>query len=287
LACRPITAAVIGTAITAAGRMADGLPCSRRQLKIDRMRTESDRDSNREPALAARVRDVIGSPLGFLLDGPDLSTLVLSELWKRPVAPGARALKPYCAVMAMATDALRGARALLLVHDLGGVFLQLRRADEMHTLAVSFGLDPGEAERWLGGGQVKQVDLRRRIEKEDPRLAGAMRTVHAMLSDEAHGRTQALAVYENVDGEFDWPPHADKVDPVRIRSAFMAAMALLLSHFGVLRWLLRDWGNLSPTVGPEVAGYYAALVEFVLDREAHGNWTAIAPGHAAAWLGIE
>jgi hypothetical protein len=59
-----------------------------------------------------------------------------------------------------------------------------------------------------------------------------------------------------------------------------------LTHFGVLHWLIRTWDVLSPGLSPHVAGFYDGLVEFVLAHQDHGNWRVIAPGHAAAWLGI-
>ena len=168
------------------------------------MRRAPDADAIREAALSVSVREAIGTQFRFLEDGPDLASVVLAELWSRPAPDESRrAVKAFCAVMAMATDAIRGARATLLVGDFGGVFLQLRRADELQTLAVSIGRDPAEAERWLAGSQVSQRELRGRIEKEDPQLAAAMRTTFEMLSNEAHGRAQALAAYENRNGVFD------------------------------------------------------------------------------------
>jgi hypothetical protein len=151
---------------------------------------------------------------------------------------------------------------------------------------VSFGVGEGEASRWLRGGPVRQRDIRQRIERDDPQLATSMRKVHDLLSDEIHGRAQSLAVYENRRGEFDWPPHAADVGPVRIRAAYATTLALLLAHFGALRWLIRTWAVLSSDLSPHVAAYYDALVEFVLAHQDHGDWRVIAPGHAAAWLGI-
>lgn len=251
------------------------------------MRSRPTPDAEREPVLAGAVREAIGPALRFLEDGPDISSLVLGELWRfDELGPDRGALKAYCAVMAIATDAFRGVRATLLIHDLGSVFVLLRRADEMHTLAVVFGLDPGEAHRWLRGGPVSQSELRQLVNRHEPGLAASMRTTYHMLSDEVHGRAQSLAVYENVYGTFAWPPHGPDVDPTRIRASYTTALSVLMSHFGVLRWMIRRWDLLSPGLGPATAAYYDALVEFVLAHQAHGDWHAIAPGQAAAWLGI-
>jgi len=251
------------------------------------MRSEPAPDAEREPELARVVREAIGTPLRFLEDGPDISSLVLGELWRfDEIGPDRGALKAYCAVMAIATDAFRGVRATLLIHDLGSVFALLRRADEMHTLAVAFGIVPDEAHRWLRGGPVSQGELRQLIERSEPGLAASMRTTYGMLSDEVHGRAQSLAVYENVHGAFDWPPHAAEVDSKRIRASYATTLAVLMSHFGVLRWMVQRWDRLSAGLGPVTAAYYDDLVEFVLAHQAHGDWHAIAPGHAAAWLGI-
>jgi hypothetical protein len=97
------------------------------------MRRAPDPDPRREDALGAAVREAIGWPYRFLSDGPDLASRVLGELWdfKEDGPPGT--VRAFCAVMAMATDALRSARAALLIHELGGLFAILRRADELQT----------------------------------------------------------------------------------------------------------------------------------------------------------
>jgi hypothetical protein len=255
--------------------------------------TRPEPDRVRSVALEAAVRSAIGTPLQFLDDGPDLASFVLSELWtfRAEGADGGGAEgsnpKAFCSVMAMATDSFRTARAGLLIHELGGVFTLLRRAQEMQTLAVSFGLIDGAARRWLDGSAVRQHDLRRQIEAANPGLAALLRTSYAMLSDEAHGRAQNLAIYEDVNGQFRWPPDPDAVDPRRIRSIFTTILALLLAHFGVLRWMLRDWHKLSPTLAQLVMTYYDAISAFVVGHQKHGDWRAIAPGHAAEWLGID
>lgn len=234
------------------------------------------------------MRSAIGTPLRFLEDGPDLASFVLSELWTFSAEGGDGSNpKAFCSVMAMSTDSFRSARAALLIHELGGVFTVLRRAHEMQTLAVSFGLIEGEARRWLDGSAVRQRDLRRRIEAANPGLAALLRTSYKMLSDEAHGRAQNLAVYEDVNGQFRWPPDPEVVDPRRIRSLFTTTLAVLLAHFGVLHWMLRDWDRLSPTLARMVMSYYEAIGAFVVGHQKHGDWLAIAPGHAAEWLGID
>jgi hypothetical protein len=50
--------------------------------------------------------------------------------------------------------------------------------------------------------------------------------------------------------------------------------------------MLGGWDQLSPSLAAAVDAYYTALVEFVLARQDHGNWQAIAPGHVAEWLGV-
>ena len=251
------------------------------------MHSPPARDIEREPDLEQAVRDAIGGAVRFLEDGPDLSSAVLGELWRFKAEGGdGNNPKAFCAVMAMAIDAIRGARRALLFHDLGGVFTLIRRADEMHTLATAFGLIEGEAGRWLEGGQVRQGDLRRRIEGANPQLATLQRTTFDMLSNEAHGRAQNLAVYENAAGAFDWPPQGASVDPARIRAACALILGALLAHFGTLVWFIREWRRLSPALAPRVAGYYDALSSFVVEHQAHGDWDAIAPGYAAEFLGI-
>lgn len=244
-------------------------------------------DVAREAGLERAVREAVAGPIVFLEDGPDLSNAVLGELWtfQSDAGDGSNP-KALCTVMALAIDAIRGARRALLVHDLGAVFTLLRRADEMQTLAAAFGLIDGEARRWLEGGPVRQRDLRRGIERANPKLAELARTTFEMLSDEAHGRAQNLAVYENADGEFSWPPVGGSVDPRRIRAACALVLGVLLAHFGVLKWFLRDWNQLSPELASRAAAYYDALQGFVVAHQEHGNWHAIAPGHAAEWLGI-
>jgi hypothetical protein len=189
--------------------------------------------------------------------------------------------------MAMATDALRSARASLLVGDFGGVFVQLRRAAEMHALAVCFGFDRSEAERWLAGDPVNQARLRRRIEDDNSPLAALYRTTYAMLSNEAHGRAQALGSYENVAGLFEWPSAAETLDPARVRASFITILGVVLGHFSILRWIVRGWDSLPDDLNTPVIGYFEELTEFVVAKQAHGDWQAIAPSRAAEWLGLE
>lgn len=229
-------------------------------------------DAVRELALNRAVREAIGSPFWFIDDGPDLSSRVLGELWSIPEdGPAPGTLTPFCAVMAMATDAARGARAALLIHEFGSLFTLTRRADEMHTLAVAIGLVPGEADRWLGGGPVRQVRLRRAIEVASPELAGMLRTTYDILSDEVHGRTQSLAVYEDVHGAFAGPTIAEAIDPRRVRAAYMALLGPLFVHFGVLRWTLRGWHRLSPGLTLRAAAFCDALEDFTRGHLVHGD----------------
>jgi hypothetical protein len=251
------------------------------------MRLVPDPDPDRERAMGAAARAAVGAPLRYLDDGPDIASLVIAALWHWPRPPeGDRAAKAFCVVMAMATDALRSARASLLIGDFGGVFVQLRRAAEMQTLAVSFGLDGTEAERWLAGGPVSQVRLRRRIEQDNAPLAELFRTSYSMFSDEAHGRSQALGAYENAGGVFDWPPHAEALDPARARASYITILAVLMGQFAVLNWMVRGWESLPASLAKLVAAYYDGLTGFVVDHQAHGDWQTIAPGQAAEWLGL-
>jgi hypothetical protein len=252
------------------------------------MRLVPDHDEIREPALGDAIRAAIGPPLRYMDGGPDIAAVVIATIWHWPRPPeGDRAAKAFCVVMAMATDAVRSARASLLIGDFGGVFVQLRRAAEMQTLAVAFGHDGAEAERWLAGGPVSQVRLRRRIEQDNATLAELFQTSYRMFSDEAHGRAQALGSYESVAGVLDWPPHADALDPRRARASYVTILAVLMGQFAVLDWMVRGWDSLPPSLGGLVAGYYEGLREFVVGHQAHGDWQAIAPGRAAEWLGLE
>jgi hypothetical protein len=188
------------------------------QPRSPSMRLLPDPDPKRESLLCTGVLAAVGTPLRYREDGPDIASLALGVLWHWPRAQEQqRSAKALCLVMAMATDGLRSARASLRISDFGGVFVQLRRAAEMQTLAVSFGLDPGEADRWLAGGELSQARLRRRIEQDNAPLAELFRSSYAMFSDEVHGRAQALAAYENDAGVVDWPPHADTLDARRSR----------------------------------------------------------------------
>lgn len=245
-------------------------------------------DLERVKALEAGVRDAIGAPFDLLKDGPDIATIVLTRLWtfKSEGGDGSNP-KAFCAVMALATDAVRGARAALLMHDFGSVFTLLRRAEEMQTLAISFGYVPGAAAAWLAGGPVVQRDLRQAIEGMNPAVAEGLRLEYQLLSDETHGRAQHLAVYEDINGQFRWPPVAEGIDPQRVRAIFMTALVVLQAEFGILHWMIRDWAKLGESSAGIVAGYYETLVAFVLDRTSHGDWQAIAPGFAAEWLGIQ
>ncbi len=251
------------------------------------MRLVPDPDSDRELALGAAARAAIGAPLRYLDDGPDIASLVIAAVWHWPRPPeGDRVARAFCVVMAMATDALRSARASLLIGDFGGVFVQLRRAAEMQTLAVSFGLDGAEAERWLAGGPVSQGRLRGRIERGNAPLAELFRTSYSMFSDEAHGRAQALGSYENAGGVFDWPPHADTLDPARARASYITILSVLMGQFAVLKWMVRGWEALPAALGGLATAYHDGVTGFVVDHQAHGDWQAIAPGQAAEWLGL-
>jgi hypothetical protein len=252
------------------------------------MRLLPDPDSGREARIADAVRSAIGAPLRFIEDGPDLASLVLAAVWHWPrPTEGQRSAKAFCLVMAMATDALRSARASLLIGDFGGVFVQLRRAAEMQTLGVAFGLDPAEAERWLRGGPVSQSRLRQRIEHDNAPLAELYRTSYAMFSDEAHGRAQALASYESTSGVLDWPPHGDTLDSARSRASYITVLGVLMGQFAVLQWMVRDWNALPRRLAGWASGYYEQITEFVTGHQAHGDWQAIRPGYAAEWLGLE
>jgi hypothetical protein len=106
----------------------------------------------------------------------------------------------------------------------------------------------------------------------NPQVAASLRKEYELLSNEAHGRAQHLAVYEDLDGRFRWPPVAPHVDPRRIRSMFMTTLVVLLAAFGILHWMVRDWAKLGEINAETVDGYYVALTGFVLDHVDHGNW---------------
>lgn len=251
------------------------------------MRLLPDPDPERERKIGDAVRSAIGSPLRYLDDGPDIASMVLAAVWHWPRPDETqRTAKAFCLVLAMATDALRSARASLLIGDFGGVFLQLRRAAEMQTLAVAFGLDGAEAGRWLAGGPVSQARLRRKIEHDNAPLAELFRTSYAMFSDEAHGRAQALASYESRSGVLDWPPRAETLDPARSRASYITILAVLMGQFAVLKWMVREWNTLPQGLGELAAGCHEGLTEFVRGHQAHGDWQAIRPGYAAEWLGL-
>jgi hypothetical protein len=95
-----------------------------------------------------------------------------------------------------------------------------------------------------------------------------------------------FAAYENIAGVLDWPPHADTLDPTRSRASYMTVLAVLMGHFAVLEWLVREWEALPTSLGDLAARYQEGLIRFATDHQGHGDWHAIRPGFAAEWLGL-
>ena len=158
--------------------------------------------------------------------------------------------------MSMATDSVRAAVRDLLACDLLALYSSLRRSTEFVVLATAAALEPSMGDRWLAGRQLKQADLRQVI---DLHIAGAgqrIGRIYSMLSDYAHGRVEALALYGNRWAWFEWPVRPDGYDYRQVRAGLEAVASLSLHHWEAYRVMTRDW-SLADT----------GLREFALDQE--------------------
>lgn len=250
------------------------------------MRNYPTLDEKREEDLAAVVREVTGEAHRFHADGPLMATWVLGEMWALgPTKEHTTASAAFLAAMAMATDALRGARRSLYACDFGGVWVQIRRSQEMVTLAIALSMDPAVADGWLAGKKVTQSALRKGIEKTHPKVSTDFRSTFAFLSDEAHGRAQALSAYEDEAERFSWPVEASDVNRRHVWSAHLTFCAYTLTLLGVLKWMGRgSWDFLGSEIREAVEAYYEALSEYMTRMKDAGPWRMLAQGEVRDWL---
>ena len=251
------------------------------------MRRYPTLDEKREEELAALVREVAGDACRFHADGPQIATYVIGSIWARGrVKEHPAAVASALAAMAIATDALRAARSSLYLCDFGGLWVQIRRSQEMVTLAVALSMEPAIADQWLAGKEVKQAPLRKLIEKTHPKLATDLWTSYGHLSDEAHGRAHvALSAYEDRGERFSWPVEAVDVNRGHVWSAHVSYCAYTLALLGVLRWVGRgNWSFLDPEFRPAVEIYYESLSKYMEEAQVGGDWRVLAPTEVRDWL---
>lgn len=248
-----------------------------------RVRRYPDLDPKREADLEALLRELTGPTFHFITDGPQIARWLLAELWaERPPDPSA--IAAFLSVMAMATDALRGAASSLARGDFGGLFVEARRAHEMHTLAIACATEPQIAKQWLAGTEVRQIRLRKAIAKSNPEVAESLRESYVFLSNEAHGRSQALSSFADQMERFAWPPHAQDINRSHLMVAHAHLCALVMVHFGLVRWVSRGWVGVSAPLLETVGAFYQAIVAFVHAVHDEGDWWWVPPDHIESWL---
>lgn len=249
------------------------------------MRLYPTLDEEREQELAALVRDVAGPACSFHDDGPQIVTAVLAEMWTHRAdemhAPAAAA---FLAAMAMATDGLRAANRCLYRCDFGGLWVELRRSQELYTLAIALAMEPALADGWLSGKEVSQQTLRKSLKGSHLAVVEKLETTYRHLSNEAHGRAQALSAYEDSTGHFSWPVEAADVDKRHVWAAHLTYCAYTLAHMGALHWMGRGWGFLRPDLRKATESYYNALGRYMQRFKNDGNWWMLAPSEIRGWL---
>jgi len=241
-------------------------------------------DREREQELAALVRDVAGPARHFHDDGPQIATAVLAEMWSRPAEESHAPAAAFLSAMAMATDGLRAARASLYRCDFGGLWVELRRSQELYTLAIALAMDPAVADRWLSGEEVSQQALRKGLKRSHLAVVEMLESTYHHLSNEAHGRAQALSAYEDSTGRFSWPVEASDIDKRHVWAAHLTYCAYTLAHLGALQWMGRGWGFLGPDLRKATESYYDALERYVQRLKNDGDWLMLAPSEIRSWL---
>lgn len=188
-------------------------------------------------------------------------------------------------------DAVKAARRALLAGDLNGVYAELRRSFEMQMLAWAAYFRPTLGEQWLAGAQIEQKALRNVVAEEQPEADMALDRLYWLLSDQAHGRVQSLAVRTNPWGGFSWPPKASTMDPLIVEVVF-AALSEFGRNFANLEERITD--NWTRTADLQLSRLgrerYSRLVSYYSQRDrARGHqgthWLHLEPSEAAEWLG--
>ncbi len=250
------------------------------------MRKYPTSDAKREEELGALVREVAGEACRFHADGPQVATWVLGEIWGLgPVEDDSTASASFLVLMAMATDGLRGARAALYACDFGGLWVQIRRCQELVTLAVALAMNPVIADEWLSGKEVSQIALRKAIEKTHPIVSEKLRLTYGHLSDEAHGRVQAVSAYADERERFSWPVEAADINRHHVWSSHLTYCAITLELLGVLHWMGHgSWSFLRPETREVTEAYYEALATYMTTLKDSGEWWMFPPNESRAWL---
>ena len=187
--------------------------------------------------------------------------------------------------MASATDGIHSAALSLARGDFGGYFVEVRRVEEMHLLAVALGFDPTLAQRWLGGEELKPGALRKGIAEHNSAIAENFRTSYDFLSTEAHGRSRSLGSFANSGGRFSWPPHAEDVDLSHMASAHAHLCSIVLLHFGLIRRMAQGWDEFDAALGAKAAeSFYAAIQAYGLEVAERREWWLLDQSEIRPWL---
>jgi hypothetical protein len=242
-------------------------------------------DERREAELAALVREVAGEAHHFLVDGPQIATWILGDLWKRGTTiEDEPAVAAFLVVMGMATDAVRSARCSLSLCDFGGVSVQIRRGQELITLAIALSMDRAVAQDWLAGKKVDEGVLRA-VKKTHPEVGAGLGRTLGHLSNEAHGRVQALCAYSDQSENFSWPIEARDIDRRHVWSAHLTCCAFMYAHMGILYWMERaTWKRLRKDIRGVAEAYYSELGEYVIRYRDSGDWWLLRPADVRGWL---